>query len=465
MKKIFLVVLTMLFVGMQLYAQQVPASLKKKIEGKKNLKAIMKDVEAYYEKEEKEKGIKSGKLKGGTSEGAEEFESGLLHWKRWEYYNQTRLKPNGDLEDVAAKTEAAWKKATLKYETNAPLSGTDATWTFLGPATMNYQGGFYRGLSRCDRIVFHPTNANIFYVCTNNGGLWRTTDGGLNWSSLSFNFPIQSASGVVINPNNDNNIFVLTGDSKWGNGVGQNSCGLWITYDGGNNWYKSNFVSNSFNNNDAGTKLMMMPGNASILFACTSSGLYRSTDGGINWAVVISSGPIYDIEFDPSNSNRVYVSRNGAVWVSTDGGITFPLAQRSNIAGAQRIEIGVSPANNNYVYLLCGPFGGGPGTNTFGGIYRSSTKGAAGSFALRTNMPNILCTTTNGVVANPDGDQSGYDLAIDISKTNAEVLVTGGKTVWGSSDGGTTMTFRTPYNEGGTPVTPPANYIHPDIQD
>lgn len=305
MKKIFF--LAIIFLSFQFHpAAQMTPELRKKIGTKRNLKAIMREVEEYFEKEERENERKYGKDDvNNNGEDEKEFESGLLKWKRWEYFNATRLKPNGDLEDIEARTVAAWEQVNAKYgNTNRIESGTDATWTFMGPGVMNYQGGFYRGLSRTDRIVFHPTDANTFYVCANNGGLWRTTNAGVSWTCLTFNFPILSAAGVVINPSNTNNIWVLTGDAKSGNGVFQNSCGLWVTYDGGFNWFKTNFNGNALNRSQSGYKLVMMPGNPSILFAATASGLYRSVDGGINWVTALSGGTVFDIEFDPSNAKQ-----------------------------------------------------------------------------------------------------------------------------------------------------------------
>ena len=362
MKKIFLFVFTFFLICQYSFAQNVPAQLKRKIAGKKNLKAIMKEVEAYYKREDEEKERRSKhkptnrqthKPTNQETNDGEEFESGLLMWKRWEYFNQSRLKPNGDLEDVTAKTIKAWEKVKAKYEgLNQPQSGTDAIWNFLGPTTLNYQGGFYRGLSRCDRIVFHPTDPNTIYVCTNHGGLWQTTNGGTNWSDITFNLPLHSVAGVAINPTNTNNIYVLTGDAKSVNGIGQTSSGLWVTYDGGNNWFKTSFISDSVTNSQGGYKLVMMPGTPATLLASTASGLFRSTNSGSTWTQVLSGGAIYDIEFDPSQPNTVYVSTNGAFLRSTDGGATWPANQRTNIAGATRIEIGVSPANSNYVYQI-----------------------------------------------------------------------------------------------------------------
>ncbi len=480
MKKIFFMAVILYGFISPSAAQITPPELQRKIAGKKNLAIIMKEVEIYYKKEEKEK-ERQKTINGKSAGDEEEFESSLLFWKRWEYFNKTRLKPNGDLEEVAAKTITAWEKVTEKYgNVNRVESGSNPVWNFIGPFNLQYQAGAYRGLCRVDKVVFHPTNPNIFYAGTNNGGLWRTLDGGNTWVNMNFYFPIQSASGIVINPTDPNNIFVLTGDGNGGGGIIQNSCGIWVTHDGGGNWIRTSFNGNAQTNIFNGFKLVMMPGFTNILFAATQNGLYRTTDNGNNWTLVLSgtlltdgTAPIYDIEFDPAQPGRVYASGFGTFYLSENSGVSFPANQRTNISGATRIEIGVSPANSNYVYLLCGPYTGAvgtpptfAGTSQFKGIYRSSSGGTANSFSLRANSPNILCATSTGIVApNDAGDQSSYDLAIDVDKTNAEIITAAGKVVWRSTNGGITLTNLTLFNEGNSNSVPPANYIHPDIHD
>ncbi|MEO7313245.1 MAG: hypothetical protein ABIX01_22860 [Chitinophagaceae bacterium] len=478
MKQVFFIAVLLFCLLDTSSAQPTPPELQRKIAGKKNLALIMKEVEGFYKNEEVEKekeGRKNG-LKNKGPEGANEeaFESGLLHWKRWEYFNKTRLQPNGDLEDISAKTYAAWQKVVAKYGdetkpagTNSLTSGSNAVWNFIGPFNLQFQGGLYRGLCRVDKIVFHPTNANIIYAGTNNGGLWRTLDGGSTWASMNFYFPIQSASGIAVNPSNPDNIFVLTGDGNGGGAIGQNSAGIWVTNDGGGNWFKTSFNSNPQSKIFNGYKLVMMPTLNYILFAATGNGLYRSTNSGSTWTLVISgqgltdgTSPVYDVEFDPAQPGRVYASDFNRFYVSENYGASFPLSESTSLPGKTRIEIGVSPANPNYVYLLCGAFGA-VGTNTFGGIYRSTSGGISGSFNLRASTPNILCWATNGTRYPNDNDQSSYDLAIDVSKSNAEVVVSGGKNIWRSTTGGTALQNLTVFNED----SGIAKFIHPDVHE
>ena len=461
MKNAFLILL-LTFFTVNIFAQKAEKSLQNKIAGLKKFDEIMAQVELHFAKEKKE--IK-------TENSKEEFENEYLHWKRWEQYYSTRLNDKGEPEDVNFKTVAAFEKLKPKDSLLNSLSGaTTATWNFLGPWTNGFKAGQYRGLSRVDHIAFHPTDPNIIYAAAPSGGLWKSINNGATWDIITFHFPLSSASGVAVSQQDPNRIWVLTGDGNNGgsaNGIpSNNSNGIWVTYDGGFTWYKTNFNSDRRNNTFNGYKLLVNPTNHNNLFAATFSGLYRSTDGGINWTQMIFN-TIFDVEFEPGNTNTVYATSANRFYLSTDNGATFPTAQQTTISGTNRLEIGVSPANSNYVYLLGGPYGGGGavGTNTFGGLYRSTLKGAANSFSLRRNSPNVLCWESNGVITTTgDNDQSGYDLAIAVDNNDAEHLFVAGKIIWQSTDGGGTLTNVTPFNEGnGNPVPPPANYIHPDV--
>ncbi len=472
MKKNILLYCAMLLMSINIAAQQLPPQLQKKISKMKKLTSIMKVVEAFYEEEEEKK----KRIAGRSENEEEEFESGLFHWKRWEYFNKTRLKPNGELEDINAKTVAAWQMVNNKYGTetqlgiNGSTNRSNAAWSFIGPFSNAYQNGFYRGLARTDRIVFHPTNPNTFFVCANNGGLWRTENNAVTWVNLTRYFPIQSISGVAVDPNNPQRIFVLTGDGNGGGAIRQNSCGIWFTLNGGSTWTQTSFNRNRQNPVLNGYKLVMMPGNANTLFAATESGLFRSTDAGNTWTLMFAatlltdgSRPVFDIEFDPSNASTIYVSAWGRFYRSIDGGATFPASEQTNIAGANRIEIAVSASNSNYVYLLCSPF---TGSSSFAGIYRSVLKGSQNSFGVAmATSPNILSAASDGIALTGDGDQSNYNLAIAANPTNAEMIIVAGKIVWRSIAGGTSPVNLTVFAEPNTDPVAPSYYIHPDIHD
>ncbi|MCI0348039.1 MAG: DUF11 domain-containing protein [Acidobacteriales bacterium] len=94
------------------------------------------------------------------------------------------------------------------------LSAT--TWTELGPAPIpNGQTSPSVPVSgRVTAVAVHPTNPDIAYVGTAQGGLYRTLDGGANWIQLWDSELSLAIGAVTIHPQNSSIVFVGTGESN-----------------------------------------------------------------------------------------------------------------------------------------------------------------------------------------------------------------------------------------------------------
>ena len=105
---------------------------------------------------------------------------GYKQFKRWEWFWESRLLPNGEFPSPTINIDEYQKyyASMSKNKYNKTLYSDN--WEFKGPAT---SPGKYYGLGRLNCIAFHPTNKQIFWVGSPAGGLWKTTDGGSNWTS------------------------------------------------------------------------------------------------------------------------------------------------------------------------------------------------------------------------------------------------------------------------------------------
>jgi PKD repeat protein/photosystem II stability/assembly factor-like uncharacterized protein len=251
-------------------------------------------------------------------------------------------------------------------------------------------------------------------------------------------------SSIVIHPTNPDTMYIGTGD---GDGGDTYSVGVLKSIDGGNTFQTTGL---NFNYN-AGTtirKLLMNPDDPNIILVATNRGIFRTIDGGTNWTQ-INTVSSHDLEFKPGNPQIVYASTTAKFWKSTDGGASFTqITTGFPNSGLNRIAIGVTVADDSYVYVLSS--GGDQG---FFGLYRSTDDGD--SFELRTDTPNILGWDIDGM---DSGGQGWYDLAIVVSTTNKDQLWTGGVNVYKSTNGGSTMNLDAHwYGGGGQP------YVHADI--
>ena len=432
------------------------AELEALLQGKNKLSDIMLVVDQYYRDHPEENKY--------TGEG-EEFESPLLHWKRWEWFMSGRLGPQGELVNIPERMIAG-----LREKDKMATSGDrniNSGWTFMGPSSSPLQNNSaqFNGIGRVDRIVFHPTNANIIFLCTPAGGLWNTLNGGASWNNLTDNLPSVGISGFVISYANTSIQYLLTGDGDASSPGGLNnlmgyvrpSIGVLKSIDGGVSWHQTGTLPGT-SDPLVGFKMVQSPTNPEVLLVATNSGLYRTDNGGATWSKRVS-GVFYDIEFKPGDGNRCYASIQGDFYLSTDAGMNWNSNSTYNIDpaactspnGGGRIAIAVAPTAPTKVYLLSGP----TGTGLICGVWLSTDSGA--SFTRQSNSPNILGSSDFG--GDNDG-QTFYDLALACRSDNSSVIVSGGLTVWRSDNGGVSWTHCTSYQESG--IYP---YIHPDIHD
>ncbi|HEY3874987.1 MAG TPA: FlgD immunoglobulin-like domain containing protein [Candidatus Kapabacteria bacterium] len=169
-----------------------------------------------------------------------------------------------------------------------PLSNA---WTNIGltSGTNVYGGGCTTA------IAIDPTNTTTMYVGGTSGGVWKSTNSGANWVSLTDTWiPNQSVASIAIDPKNHNTIYVGTGNgyASIDELVGT---GLWKSSDGGGSWARIGSPTLS------GTivKVMVDPVNSNVIFACpytSNRGVYRSTDSGSTWTKVYTAGqPVWDM--------------------------------------------------------------------------------------------------------------------------------------------------------------------------
>ncbi len=377
--------------------------------------------------------------------------SGFNQWKRWEAFHKDRLTPDGKVTNVAARNWEEYHRYMRDWrQLHADNPLTYGEWHMIAPASFTVGQGATPGLGRVNVVAFHPTNGDIFWVGTPAGGLWRTNDGGLSWTPLTDGMPTIGISGIAVDYTNPDILYILTGD---GDGNNTYSIGVLKTTNGGETW-RSTGLSFSKINLVNGFKLIMHPTDPNILYAVMKTGLYRTTDGGLTWPLILP-GLFFDLEFKPDDPEVMYLAGQSEFRRSCDNGLNWTCFSGGALpVGATRMAIGVSPANPDFVYLLAGP-ATGPGW--FKGLYFSDDAGW--SFSLRTLSPNILGYSSNG---SDDRHQSGYDHALAVSRTDASHIMTGGINTWRNLVQGYLSYWENTSmwnNVGG------AHYTHADIHD
>jgi photosystem II stability/assembly factor-like uncharacterized protein len=382
--------------------------------------------------------------------------SGYKPYKRWENFMEPRVYPSGKMY-LASQTwqnyeEFTQNNSTAKQGNNLIAS---STWTPIGPfgAMTGSACGLPRKAGRDNFITFHPSITGTYWVGAPAGGLWKTTNDGVTWTTNTDNLSVIGCSDLAIDPTNPNIMYLATGDGD----AGDTYCvGVLKSIDGGATWNTTGLVWN-INLQRAMRRLIIHPTNPQILIAASSAGIWRTINGGTSWSMV-STINAFDVEFKPGNPNIVYAGGGAtgtthSFYRSINGGATFAVVSNGiPTTGCNRVSVAVTPADTNYVYVLRS----NSGTNGFAGLYRSVAGGTV--FTAMSTTPDILANSCAGTAGNGQG---WYDLTVASSPLNKDEVVVGGVNHWRSTNGGAAWTNIGCWNS--TVANPP--YVHADVHE
>jgi hypothetical protein len=275
---------------------------------------------------------------------------------RGDYFDMLRGRdghvPDGAREKAIRVMER--QEAQLKRKTaNSSVLVNTTDWAFIGPNPIplgQTQGTRVPVSGRTISIAVHPTDPDTVYVGTAQGGLYKSTNGGTNWTKL-FEFQLESLAigAITIDPTDTSIVYVGTGE----NGQSADSAagrGLWILRNANspaptlNGPFRTDAVGNNVFNGRAIGRVLVNPLDHNVIFVCTASGtggnpntttvlqpprgVYRSTNAQaavptfeqiqITGITTPNDRSTIDIEMDPANPNLLLAT---VIGVTGDGGI------------------------------------------------------------------------------------------------------------------------------------------------
>ena len=352
---------------------------------------------------------------------------------------ENRMFPATSLYDEWKKEKERMSKSKIKSASN---------WQPLGPfdTPIILSNGKKRGNGRVNCIAFDPFDSNVIWIGSPGGGLWKTIDGGNNWSTNTDNLPVIGISSILIHPVNSQIMYIATGD---GDGADTYSIGVLKSSDGGNTWNTTG-LSYGVNQGKRINKLLINPNFPDSLIAATNNGISISADGGTTWNMT-KAGRMRDVEFKPNNPSVIYAAEDalsGAskIYRTTNGGIGWAqLSSGLPTGGLDRILLGITEDNPDVVYALIANSDAG-----FYGFYKSIDSGD--NWSTQFDCPdyntgcNILGRKTDGT---SEGGQSWYDMSLAISPVDENIIYAGGIALWESSDGGQNWNIEASSGSGG----------------
>jgi len=203
---------------------------------------------------------------------------------------------------------------------------------------------------------------------TGKRGLFKTIDGGKSWRKIGGGLPSDNKTGcteIVIHPNNPNIMFAgfyhrLRQPASFISG-GENG-GLYKSIDGGKSWKKitkglargsSGMIDISIHLNNPDIMVMAYEADENLPKDEPGTGIYISYDQGESWKHLLKHAvrPFYhgQIEIDPIDPNNIYVVSRGFM-ISNDGGKTFS-SRRWRTNGGDDHDMWIAPYDNKIMYL------------------------------------------------------------------------------------------------------------------
>ena len=324
--------------------------------------------------------------------------------------------------------------SAIAQQAPAPESYADLEWRYIGP-----EG------NRFSAAAGIPGDPHTYYFGAASGGIYKTTDGGVNWDAIFDDQPVQSIGSLGVSMADPNIVWAGTGEGKIRShiSVGQ---GAYKSTDAGRTWTLMGLEQTG-----RIPRLAIHPTNPDIVYICAlghsygpqpERGVFRTMDGGDSWEHVLfvdENTGCSDIALDPVNPRNLYAGMwqleihtygrtsggpGGGLHVSRDGGDTWEkLSGPDNEMGLPTLPVGkvavaIAPSNSQRVYAMLETGDGIPwdGRETEDGQVWGSTDGGR-SWTLITRNRNAMGRPHyySRVVISPDDEDEAYFLTASFS--------------------------------------------------
>jgi len=269
------------------------------------------------------------------------------------------------------------------------LTSRESVWEFAGPT--NIEG-------RITDIELLPGDPQTIFLGSAQGGVFKSTDAGNNWTPILDNAGSLSIGDIAISQSDPSIIYVGTGEANAGGGsLAYDGTGIYKSTDQGQSWQFTGLE-------DGGSigRMVVDPTNPDIVYVAAMGhlfadnnqcGIFKTTDGGTTWQQKLfisdSTGAI-DVVINPQNPNIIYAAmwervrrpnrrsyggETSGIYKSTDGGENWTELSNglpTTAADKGRIGIDISNSNPEVLYAIYADR-----TGYFKGIYKTTNGGSS----------------------------------------------------------------------------------------
>ncbi len=269
-----------------------------------------------------------------------------------------------------SRTRAVADASTPAFDSTTLSS---LTWRNIGP----FRGG------RSVAVSGIPSQPMTYFAGYTGGGVWRTDDAGMNWRNISDGFfRTGSIGAIAVAPSDNNVLYVGTGEHAIRGQSSTYGDGVYRSTDQGRTWKHLGLAATR-----QISAVRVHPTNPDVVYVAAQGerwkgtpdrGVYRSTDAGVTWTLVLkgenATSGASDLSMDPTNPRILYAAfwdhqrmpwmvRSGGagsgIWKSIDGGESWTRLTEGLPKLMGKISVSVSPANPDRVYAIVEAENGG----------------------------------------------------------------------------------------------------------
>jgi photosystem II stability/assembly factor-like uncharacterized protein len=331
---------------------------------------------------------------------------------------------------------AALASAPVGAQTGAapPDPGTYGSlhWRHIGP-----EG------NRFSAVAGVPGDPTTYYVGAASGGIYKTTDGGVNWDPVFDDEPVQSIGALAVAQSDPNVVWAGTGEGfiRSHVSIGQ---GVYKSTDAGATWKLMGLEQTG-----RIPRVVIDPTNPDVVLVCAlgtaygpqkERGVYRTDDGGATWRQVLfvdENTGCSDLAMDPKNPRILYAGTwqlvihtwgrtsggpGGGLWTSHDGGVTWTRLTGHGLPTKPvgKVAVAIAASNPQVVYALIEtgdgvPWNGEP--TDHGEVWRTDDGGH--EWHLVTSNRNAMGRAAyySRVAVSPDDPDETYYLTASFSRS------------------------------------------------
>jgi len=246
----------------------------------------------------------------------------------------------------------------------APEEYASLHWRYIGP-----EG------NRFSAAAGIPGDPYTYYVGAASGGIYKTTDGGVNWRAVFDDQPVQSIGALAVSPSDPNVVWAGTGEGKIRSHISLGQ-GVYRSTDAGESWELKGLERTG-----RILRLLVHPADPDVAFVCAlghaygpqpERGVFRTTDGGESWEHVLfvdENTGCSDLAMDPSNPRILFAGTwqleihtwgrtsggpGGGLHVSRDGGTTWTRLEGNGLPRSQvgKVAVAIAPSNPQRIYAM-----------------------------------------------------------------------------------------------------------------